>query len=440
MPPPKKRDVRRMDVQRGRTLNAMFWAGVALAPLAVLVLLFGQGVGSLRVAVTLTVLTVVLISVSVALRPSVELLRAEIEGRALDEVDQVRLHIREDIALASRNTHRALNERIQALAEALAVLRAQLDDAQAVGHTPPPRPAPAAREAPPAGPGVVRRTETVHVTHRTTTVDEGDDHGTVYGTRAGGNWPRSRGERPSRRALRRADDPYGRARRDDQRRDEPGYDEPDDRRHDERRRDDDRGYEARRDDDRGYERRRDDDRGHEVRGYEVRGHEDRAYDDRGYEDPYDRAYEERRYDERRYEPPRYDDVATGDRWASVHADEQGRELRVGERRSSVRSDERGTEFRVEDRWAALRRDDRGFSDPRGEPGWEAAYRSMGSRAALPAARGEPLDDPDDWSQARERERERVFRGDDPRYGAEPRRGGDPPPYGPRGAHPGEYDR
>src|SRR5262245_1465732 len=110
MPAPKARSDR-----RGRDLHGLLWGGVGLAPLSILILLFGGGTGSLRIAVVFAVLSTTLIAVSVALRPSVELLRADIEERVLDEVEQVRLHARADVATAARNTHRALTERIGAL-------------------------------------------------------------------------------------------------------------------------------------------------------------------------------------------------------------------------------------------------------------------------------------------------------------------------------------
>ena len=96
-----------------RCCTACSGAAMGLAPIAVLVLLFGQSTGSLRVAVTLGVLTIVMLAVSVAMRPSVEMLRVDIEHRVLDEVERVRVRSREDITTAARNTHRALSEKIQ---------------------------------------------------------------------------------------------------------------------------------------------------------------------------------------------------------------------------------------------------------------------------------------------------------------------------------------
>jgi hypothetical protein len=187
------------DVRRGRLLHGLFWGGVGLAPLAVLILLFGQSLGALRVAVILAVLTIVLLAVSVAMRPSVDLIRVEIEERILDEVEQIRMHAREDVTTAARNTHRVLTEKIHQLTETVAALRAQIVEVQA-------RPAPAVPAAPPLPgtgvPGVVHRTETVQVTRRTTTVDAAEDEtrGTIYGSRAAveGEWREHHDDRDPR--------------------------------------------------------------------------------------------------------------------------------------------------------------------------------------------------------------------------------------------------
>ncbi len=392
------------DIRRGRVLHGLFWGGVGLAPLAVLVLLFGASVGSLRIAVTLSVLTIVALAVSIALRPGVEMVRVDIEHRVLDEMERVRGQAREDVRLAGRNTHRALTEKIRALAATVEALRDQIDELQSgSGYA-----RPAVRGLPEAADpaeksGVVRRTETVHVTRRTTTVGGHDDpRGTVYGPPA---------------AIE-AD----RRRRDD-----------DDRRYDDARRYvDARGYE-------------------DARGYDdSRRYDDDRRDDHRYEDGrrHDRRPDDGRRDEYRDDPPhredRWDGVAMGDRWASVRADGRGREYRVGERRSSVQKDGQGTEYRMEDRWAEMRRG--GDPDHRDEPDWEATFRALSSepqRPALPASQGESaaryLDDRDQvWSRGREREVDRGHSGrDDERRGE---RGRDDDRRGDRSAGRGREDR
>ena len=98
------------EVRRGKLLHGLFWGGMALAPIAVLILLFGQSTGALRVAVTLAVLTIVMLAISIAMRPSVEMLRVDIEHRVLDEIERVRVRAREETTTAARNTHRALTD------------------------------------------------------------------------------------------------------------------------------------------------------------------------------------------------------------------------------------------------------------------------------------------------------------------------------------------
>ncbi|MFI6230003.1 hypothetical protein ACIBCR_22140 [Micromonospora echinospora] len=58
----------------------------------------------------------------------------------------------------------------------------------------------------------------------------------------------------------------------------------------------------------------------------------------------------------------WSEVSAGGRWATVRDDEHGRELRMGERRAAVHADGDGTEMRVEDHWAAVRRPRRGHPD------------------------------------------------------------------------------
>jgi hypothetical protein len=334
MPAPQSQEAR-----RGKLVQGLLWGGVGLAPLAVLILLFGQSTGSLRVAVILAVLTIVMIAVSIALRPGVEMVRVDIEHRVLDEMERVRMHTRDDISTASRNTHRALVERIQVLTATVEDLRGQMEEVHAVAMLPPSSPVPGHQA--PGAPGMVRRTETVHVTRRTTMVggeEDGSHTGTVYGVKPAvdGEWR----ERPDRRDER-VEDRHG--------------DRPD-------------------------------------RHGEDRHGEDRHGDDRHAEDRHREPRADRVERDGRGE---WDGVAAGDRWASVRADDHGREYRVGERRASVRSDGRGTEMRVEDRWAALRREESSErrDSQHGESEWESTFRSLSQRPdsvrALPAAPGEP---------------------------------------------------
>jgi hypothetical protein len=320
--------------KRGGPLTVVFWIGVALAPLAALLILVSQGAGALRVAAILAVVAVVCIGLSLVLRKDAETMRVELEEVMLDEIDSLRDDVRADIATATRSSHRQLAERLQALQQSLENLRGQLDAMRGVI---PAVPHPQGRSGQggqrgSGNPGVVRHTETVQVTTRQTIVDPRDDQsGTVYGA-------------PSRRGA--GDRHFGREGQPEPRRPTPA------------------GYTA----DDGYAR-------------------------------------------------------SGDRWASVRADDRGRELVMGERRRAVRRDGSGTEMHIEDRWAAVRRDDprdRFDADEDGDSGfwsdnWDAEpdeeRRNKTRRRALPSSPSQPEER---WSshQARDSRDSRTRRSRD----------------------------
>lgn len=163
-----------------RLPTALLWAGVGVAPLAALALLIGSGERSLRAAIGLALLAVVLIGLSIVLRPAPDSVKVELEDTIYDEIDVVREDVRNDIATAARATHRAFAERFQHLQDTVEqlrgtveALRGELARQEAVhGASAPaqhagPRPGVATV---PTG-GVVRHTETVQVTTRSTIVD-----------------------------------------------------------------------------------------------------------------------------------------------------------------------------------------------------------------------------------------------------------------------------
>ena len=121
------------DVQAWKVPHGLFWGGMALAPLAVLVLLFGQSTGALRIAVALAVVAIVLPRSVDRHAAERGLLRVDIEHRVLDEVERVRVKAREDTTTAARNIHRALSDKIHVLTETIEELRAQVDEVQASG-------------------------------------------------------------------------------------------------------------------------------------------------------------------------------------------------------------------------------------------------------------------------------------------------------------------
>ncbi|MEU0553040.1 hypothetical protein [Dactylosporangium sp. NPDC006015] len=176
-----------------KLLQILFWAGVGLAPLAALLLLVGGGF-VLQLAAVLAVGVVVLIGLSIALRPDNDNVRSEVEEAVFEEMDTLRDEIRGDITHAARATHGQLVERIGVLHETVDALRNQVDmmrgqleratraaqQAAAAQHG---GPQPVGSAAVPQG--VLRHTETVQVTTKTMVVDPTDQRrdGTVYGAR-----------------------------------------------------------------------------------------------------------------------------------------------------------------------------------------------------------------------------------------------------------------
>src|SRR3712207_5978911 len=98
----------RAERRTGRLLVGLFWIGVAIAPGAALLLLFGDDTRSLRLAVVLAVLAIVLIGLSITLRQGAEAARTETEELLYSEMDGLRDDLREDIAAAARATRDAL--------------------------------------------------------------------------------------------------------------------------------------------------------------------------------------------------------------------------------------------------------------------------------------------------------------------------------------------
>lgn len=179
----------------GKALTVVFWVGIALAPVAAGLLMISQGAGALKMAAVLAILAVVLIGLSLVLKRDAERVRIELEEILLDEIDVLRDDVRDDIATASRATHRALADKIAIMQQTIENLRGQLDAMRGVipGIPQPHLRSPngaggrgaAQRPAAPGQPphGVVRHTETVQVTTRHTIVDPADERagGRVHG-------------------------------------------------------------------------------------------------------------------------------------------------------------------------------------------------------------------------------------------------------------------
>lgn len=295
------------DLRSARLFSILFWVGVALAPIAALVLLIGSGTGSLRVCLGLVIVSVILIGVSITLRRDSDGVRAEIEDTLFDEIDAVRADVRDDIAQAAQATHRAFGEKMQYLLEQIESTRAELAatrvqvDAMRHGISQPTPPAPQRHAAPEVhqsapprpgmAPGVVRHTETVQVTTRHTVMDPHDEspRGTTYGRPVAAPSHAAREESWTDQRLREQLNRH---------REEPA----------------------------------------------ERWQPRESYEDRWSGQP---AHDE---DDRR------PGIRAGDRWASVRSHDRGRELRMGERRAAMHTDSSGTELRIEDRWAAVRRE------------------------------------------------------------------------------------
>jgi hypothetical protein len=370
------------------------------------------------VAAVLAIVAVVLIGLSIMLRPDASRVRVEVEDMMFEEFDVLRDDVREEITAAARATHKAFAERLQQVQETVEALRGQLEVARAGGY---PVASAKAAPAPPTGRpagnhsvgtamvggGVVRHTETVQVTTRQTIVDphaDGDRSGTVYGNGGGtvyGAAPRPAEPVGVTPGVRRSAEPA----------DEPTTDRRG-------------GWPPPREESWTEQRLRE--RMAEVRDSASRERETPDREDvrsdaggRGF-----RAFD--RDDDRSPDAgddPRWTDLRAGDRWASVRSDERGRELRMGERRAAVHSDGTGTELRIEDRWAQVRREDARHRGERWEPdpasssdestNWSQAanWDSRGTATpALPAAPAEPASSwTQSWRDDREREREPVRR-------------------------------
>ncbi|MGB2569365.1 hypothetical protein ACPFP2_13060 [Micromonospora citrea] len=398
-------------------LTVLFWIGVAIAPIAALILLVADGNGPLRFAAVLAIVAVVLIGLSIALRnDSGGPARSE---EFLDELEQLRRELRSEIVAAAQRGNQALDH-AQRVDDQVAALRRRLDAAAAgiaaaAGLTGAEDPAGAGRarvpaaethddaaggrrhaaeespawgraaadrddeptgnryaaERPAAGqanvygsarvaapdPGgrpVVRHTETVHVTTRHTVVD-GADPGVAgsYGGYAG-RWSPA-GEESSWNAP-----------------------EPEQTRAGQR---DERPWAGQRDE-RSWAGQRDDRAWPAGQAEERSWPEERSWDGRS-DDRTDGSWAGGSYSA----DEGWSGVRVGDRWAQVREDGRAREVRVGERRAEVHAD--GAEFRMQDRWASVRQD-----EPRRSGGqYGGGWAEQEDRPALPQG-GVPV--PQEW--------------------------------------------
>ncbi|MFY1618196.1 hypothetical protein [Micromonospora sp. WMMD736] len=552
MPAPVTSDARRQPL----LLTVLFWGGVALAPVAALILLVADGNGPLRLAAVLAIVAVVLIGLSIALRPDGDGGSARAD-ELLDEIEELRRELRAEIVAAAQRGNQALDQ-AQRAQEGIAAIRRRLDatGAALAGGAPAAEPAAASRarvpagepvdDSPPArsrvpvpgdipaarvrvpapgeaagrvpGPatdedaprvrmpapdeaagrwgrddraddesayrhraadapastagsvygaagrppehdrareynppreydrprerdrpesphrpvGVVRHTETVHVTTRHTVVDGGPaESGGRYGAGYAGQWT------PPAQEWTRGGDAQGRARSWDDAQEPRSAYADDDRERSWGPQHTPRGEAGSRDGSGwgGAER------GDEGPRWTARGDEPEWTDQRDAYAPADEwdGRAQRRGSSEQVEPERagapqpgpalraddtgeyWSQLRAGDRWAAVRDDDNGRELHVGERRAEVHADATGTEYRMADRWASVRHEEprrhedprrheepRRHEDPRRheeprrheDPRWQEDPRRQDERRpALPVG-GVPV--PDEWRPPRQR--------------------------------------
>ncbi|MEV1144828.1 hypothetical protein AB0I76_14225, partial [Micromonospora sp. NPDC049799] len=109
-------------------LTTLFWVGVAIAPVAALILLVADGNGPLRFAAVLAILAVVLIGLSIALRADGGPAGGAEELR--EEIDQLRRELRGEIVATAQRGNHALDQ-AQRAHEAVGALRRRMDSAAA---------------------------------------------------------------------------------------------------------------------------------------------------------------------------------------------------------------------------------------------------------------------------------------------------------------------
>ncbi|WP_259276009.1 hypothetical protein [Micromonospora chalcea] len=117
------------DKRNPTVLTVLFWAGVGLAPLAALILLVADGNGSLRLGAVMAILAVVLIGLSVALRPEGGSDGATSE-ELRKELEQLRRELRAEIVAAAQRGNQALDQARRA-EEVAGAMRHRLDAAAA---------------------------------------------------------------------------------------------------------------------------------------------------------------------------------------------------------------------------------------------------------------------------------------------------------------------
>jgi hypothetical protein len=361
---------------RSRLLSAQFWVGIALAPIAALLLIFG---GTAAAAV-LAIIAVVVLALSVIMRGNHWADSVSTNVVAVNELAALREDVRADITTAARATHRALTAKVTALEQSIEAMQREIDAARSVAieardadnrpeirrSSPMPSLVPSPRRpvtAVGSVPGVVRHTETV-VTH-SMYVDQADRRTEpgVYGSAGArsvvtgpedGRASGSATVRPpaveaavfgpveygSRRPTPARDGAEGDIRwaADDDRADHPATRRASRAPASVPTAEDPESQWAK------------DFGAPDVRGIAADRHE-------SWSDQRLRPYVTGRGDSPSGDialDARWSHRRDGDRWAEMRADDRGRELRMAERHEERRVDETGTQLRIVDRWSSVR--------------------------------------------------------------------------------------
>ncbi|MGK5442841.1 hypothetical protein ACSNN7_13645 [Micromonospora sp. URMC 105] len=413
-------------------LTVLFWIGVAIAPIAALILLIADGNGPLRFAAVLAIMAVVLIGLSIALRADGGQPRGE---EFLDELEQLRRELRAEIVAAAQRGNQALDQS-QRVEDQVAALRRRLDTAAAgiaaavgitgaVAEEPAGAgrarvPAPEAHDRPSGGRRRAAAPEEAPASWGRAATDRDDEE--PAGRRYGGERPaagqagvyggarEARGAaaaaEPSGRPVVRhtetvhvttrhtvvdgADPAVGNAYGGYGGRWSPAAEESswggaEAENSWSERAEPERGWPGQRDERAGGQREERSWSGgqREERPWSGGQPEERSWPGAG-DDRADQSWAGGSYPAEEG----WSGVRAGDRWAEVRDDGRGREVRVGERRAELHAD--GAEFRVQDRWASVRHDEpRRSAEQWGGGGWVEPEE----HPALPAG-GVPV--PHEW--------------------------------------------
>lgn len=111
----------------GRAATIVFWIGLALAPLAGVLIWLAHGGGALKGAAVLAVASAVIVGLSVVVRRDGEWVRAELHQTILAENEAVRAEVRAELSAVDRDATNVLYREIAALRDEVDALRENVD-------------------------------------------------------------------------------------------------------------------------------------------------------------------------------------------------------------------------------------------------------------------------------------------------------------------------